>query len=453
MKAETRSATSNVLVPGFRISDLFRTSDFGFRISAAAVAGALLFVGSSAAADWPTYMHDAQRSGVTSEQLPTNLAPAWVYPRGLKPGAAWADEAKKDASVDLASQRPFKQRTVFDRANHVAAAGNSVFFGSATEHTLHCLDATTGEPKWSFFTDGPVRLAPTFDGGRVYAGSDDGAVYCLDATTGAPLWKSTAAGTTNYLVPNNGQPVSPFAVRSGVLVDQGTAYFAAGIFPSEGVYLCAVDALTGARTTSSHWQVRYVNESSMQGYILLSPTRVYMPSGRSNPFFFSRSTGALLGQYNDREASGALTLLAGNSLFFGRAGRTVGQITEGGPAGDNLATYPDGNAIVVITNRCFLLKDTSLAALDRATRSNVWSKAAAYPHALILAGTTLYAGGDGEVAAFDSVGGIKLWSAPVRGRALGLAVANGKLIVSTDEGMIHAFAEDQTRQQSSIHLY
>src|SRR5262249_35846307 len=49
------------------------------------------------ALDWPTYMHDAQRSGVTSEQLATNLAAAWVFPRLPKPSPAWGDEAKKDA--------------------------------------------------------------------------------------------------------------------------------------------------------------------------------------------------------------------------------------------------------------------------------------------------------------------------------------------------------------------
>jgi len=410
----------------------------------------LVLAGSAIGADWPAYMRDAQRSGITTEQLGTNLAPAWIYPRVLKPSVAWADEAKKDASVDIPSQRPFKIRTVFDRANHVAVAGNLLFFGSATEHTIHCLNVVTGEPKWSFFTDGPVRMAPTWDSGKIYAGSDDGAAYCLDAITGALVWKYTPAGTNNYLVPNNGHPVSPFAIRSSVLVDQGVAYFAAGIFPSEGVYLCAVDALTGLRTTASHWQTLHVNQGSMQGYILLSPTRVYMPGGRSNPFYFNRSNGALLGQYNDREASGTFALLAGNSLFFGRAGRTIGHITEGGQAGDNLATYTDGNAMVVTATRSYLLSDTALAALDRATRAQIWSKAAAYPHALILAGTTLYAGGDNQVAAFDSANGNKLWSAPVQGRALGLAVAGGKLFVSTDLGFLHAFVQDQTRQQSAV---
>ncbi len=46
---------------------------------------------------------------------------------------------------------------------------------------------------------------------------------------------------------------------------------------------------------------------------------------------------------------------------------------------------------------------------------------------------------DDEVAAFDIASGNKIWSAPVRGRACGLAVANGGLYVSTDAGIVYAF--------------
>jgi outer membrane protein assembly factor BamB len=402
------------------------------------------------AADWPTFMRDAQRSGITSEALSTNLGVAWVYPRVKRPHPAWHDEAKRDYSVDIPSQRPFKQRNLFDRVNHVAVSGGRVYLASATDHTIQSLDTVTGEPRWTFFTDGPARMAPTVDSGRVYAGSDDGSAYCLDAVQGTLVWKYTPAGPTNYWVPNNGQPVSPWAVRSGILVDRGTAYFAAGIFPSEGVYLCAVDALSGQLTTTNHWRTRHVNQGSMQGYLLLSGTRVYVPGGRSNPFYFNRSTGALLGQYNDREASGTFALLAGNSFFYGRSGRTLGRITESGSAGDTLATYDDGNAMVVTTNRSYLLSDTALKALSRPGRATVWTKPVTSGHALILAGTTLWVGGDGEVSAHDAVTGNRLWASAVSGRAAGLAVADGRLFVSTDEGLIYSFAAQPGSNQNAL---
>jgi len=60
-----------------------------------------LSVSLSSAADWPTYMHDGNRSGVTAEQLDVNLVKAWVFPKILPPQEAWADEVKKDAPPSI----------------------------------------------------------------------------------------------------------------------------------------------------------------------------------------------------------------------------------------------------------------------------------------------------------------------------------------------------------------
>jgi outer membrane protein assembly factor BamB len=62
-----------------------------------------------------------------------------------------------------------------------------------------------------------------------------------------------------------------------------------------------------------------------------------------------------------------------------------------------------------------------------------------YPFAWIGAGSVRVAGGDGKVAAFGA-DGKELWSAEVKGRAYSLAVVNGRLFASTDEGIIYCFA-------------
>ena len=66
-------------------------------------------------------------------------------------------------------------------------------------------------------------------------------------------------------------------------------------------------------------------------------------------------------------------------------------------------------------------------------------------NSLALAGDTLFVGSAGRVRAFNAHSGRKLWSEAVPGRALGLAVANGALLVSTDTGAIISFgqADDQ----------
>ncbi|MCA9427760.1 MAG: PQQ-binding-like beta-propeller repeat protein, partial [Candidatus Omnitrophica bacterium] len=69
----------------------------------------------------------------------------------------------------------------------------------------------------------------------------------------------------------------------------------------------------------------------------------------------------------------------------------------------------------------------------------LWERPLSDPYSLILGGDTLYAGGTNEVVAISGKTGETLWTAPVKGRALDLAIAGGDLIVSTDRGMIHCF--------------
>ncbi len=70
----------------------------------------------------------------------------------------------------------------------------------------------------------------------------------------------------------------------------------------------------------------------------------------------------------------------------------------------------------------------------------VWRQPCEHRYALIQGGDMLFAGGEGEVAAYATKDGRRVWTAKVQGRASGLAVANGRLFVSTDDGVIHCFA-------------
>ena len=59
---------------------------------------------------------------------------------------------------------------------------------------------------------------------------------------------------------------------------------------------------------------------------------------------------------------------------------------------------------------------------------------------LIAAGDTVVAGGEGQVVMLEGSTGKTLWSADVQGTACDLAVAGGRLFVSTDRGEILCFA-------------
>ena len=94
------------------------------------------------------------------------------------------------------------------------------------------MNAENGQEKWSFFTEGPVRLAPTILDDKVYIGSDDGVVYCLKSADGTLVWKyrSLAVGRR---IPGNQRIVSNTPVRTGVLIKDRIAYFCTGLFPNE----------------------------------------------------------------------------------------------------------------------------------------------------------------------------------------------------------------------------
>ena len=440
------------------------------------------------AEDWPAYQHDAARSGVTAEAVPVPLNEAWVHRARHAPRPAWPAPAKQDFWHELRELRP---TVTYDRAFHPVAVGDTVYFASSADDRVVAIDAATGKVRWTVRTDGPVRLAPTVADGRVYFGSDDGCAYCVDAEDGSPVWKHRVA-PTDHRIPGNGRMISMFPVRTGVLVDGGVAYCLGGLFPSQGVYRCALDAASGEVI----WKEKTADVSP-QGYLLASATRLFVPTGRTTPAIFDRTDAKYLGAVTGQ--GGAYALLAGDTLLSG-PGRSSGQLdlADTGTR-EGVATY-DGLRMIVNGDIAYLQSNDAIAALNRtrhveiSKRRNLsyarrqelqerlegkendpalkevadelaaveqvivadtqamqacylWRQRCDGPYALILAGGTLFAGGDGKVVAVNAADGVTQWSGEVDGRAYGLAVANGALFVSTDSGSIHCFRGQKVERE------
>jgi len=183
---------------------------------------------------------------------------------GLVLLAAWAGPAAAQDKAPLQQFWTYKPRElsaeVTDQPAHIGAqlppslgaGGGGVFYASPRDHRVLCLEAATGKLRWEFTTGGPVREAPGFwDGpstgsgqGKVYFASDDGWAYCLDAASGKVIWKHPPPADRCNIA--YGKIVSAWPVRTNVLVHEGVAYFASGIFPHDGGFVTAVDAKTGA---------------------------------------------------------------------------------------------------------------------------------------------------------------------------------------------------------------
>jgi outer membrane protein assembly factor BamB len=380
-----------------------------------------------------------------------------------------------------------------------------VYFGSSGDNKVYCLDGTTGKVIWSFFTDGPVRLAPTLADGRVYVGSDDGYVYCLDAMDGSEVWRQQV-GYSPVSVTGHGRVISLWPVRTSVLIEQDTAYFGAGVFPSESVYLRAVNAADGTVVWRNDVSGERGPEQdrdgiSPQGYLLASTDNLYVPSGRNMPAAYNRKNGEFL-----------YYLVAGVNDQFVYEGKT-GKRTEGGYA------WSPAHALVVTPGVSYSLTDHTIYALDRTkyeevakqrvgvtqerekiesamrdtyrkryrldkgapdfteqrdaltkkieelsvelkakgeTRERIeaaaykWTKENDCLDAMILAGDTLFVGGEGRVVAVDAETGAWRWTGTVDGRASGLAVADDRLLVSTTTGSIHSFAQGSPAHVRSV---
>lgn len=244
------------------------------------------YSGSLSAADWPMWRHDAARTGATGAALPKELHLQWTM-RLPAPMPAWPESQPK---LD------------FDRHYEPVVAGQRLLLGSTVSESVASFNTRTGKREWVFFANGPVRFAPTIVGERVYVTSDDGYLHCLELATGKKLW-SVLGGTSSKQIIGNDRLISMWPCRGGVVVKDGVAYFAAGIWPSMGVFIRAVDAESGKElwtnsSTGSRW-VRHPHGAdafgsiSPQGYLAISGDSLIVPGGRTLPGVFDLKTGVL----------------------------------------------------------------------------------------------------------------------------------------------------------------
>ena len=255
------------------------------------VAAIVAFVFATAAfsADWPQYRHDARRSGASEESLSAGLYLAWTRelppPRPAFPGEI---------------------RLGYDATYEPVVLGKTMFVPSMVTDSVTALDTETGQERWRFFAEGPVRFAPVAWQEKVYFVSDDGHLYCVGAGDGRLLWKfrGLPAGREDRKVMGNERLVSLFPARGGPVLADGVLYFGAGIWSGEGVFVHAVDATSGAalwsNTDSNHIEkanmdhgVGYFAGLSPQGHLAIVDNKLIVPCGAQLPAILDLTTGKL----------------------------------------------------------------------------------------------------------------------------------------------------------------
>jgi outer membrane protein assembly factor BamB len=102
------------------------------------------------AQDWPQWRHDAARSGATDKPCADRLTLQWTRDFGVP-----------DPAYD------HQYRMCADAANAPIAAGGLVFVPSNTDDSVTACDMDTGEVRWRYVCEAPVRFAPLYREGRV----------------------------------------------------------------------------------------------------------------------------------------------------------------------------------------------------------------------------------------------------------------------------------------------
>ncbi len=200
--------------------------------------------------DWPTWRHDAARSGATPCELPERMDERWAAELG-------------------------------GRLTAPVVAGGTLYVADKDAAAVHALDAATGRPRWRFLAGGRVDSPPTVLGPRVLFGCADGWVYCLATEDGRLAWRFRAA-PAERMVGSDGGIASAWPVHGSVLVTAGApgravAYVTAGrsSFLDGGLYVLGIDPATGELLHERHidgpWpgpEVGADKETPNRGYVI-----------------------------------------------------------------------------------------------------------------------------------------------------------------------------------------
>lgn len=236
------------------------------------------------AANWPMWRHDAGRTAESPQRPPEKLELLWQ--RELpEPSPAFNDV-----------------RLQFDLGYEPIVNGKRLFVGSSREDCVTAYDTETGRELWRYYANGPVRLAPVAWRGRVLFGADDGVFYCVNAATGRLAWRFKAVPSDRKLIGNK-RLISVWPIRGGPVIKDGRVYFAAGVWPFEGVFIYCLDAATGKKIwlndSSGHVYGQQPHNAvaiggvAPQGYLLIDGEDLVVPSSNAYPGRFDLGTGKL----------------------------------------------------------------------------------------------------------------------------------------------------------------
>ena len=239
----------------------------------------------SCAEDWPMWRHNAGRTGVTTTEVSPSLQLSWVR------------------HLPVVTPAYHSSRLQFDAGYEPIVAGGQMLIASSRTDSVTAYETATGKETWSFRTNGPIRCAPAVWKGSVCFGSDDGHLYCVELRTGNLRWKHRAVPSERRLLGNQ-RLISVWPVRGGPVVADGHVYFAAGVWPFEGVFVYAMDVETGKVIWRNDrlgylfgqqpHNTQAIGGLAPQGYLVINADQLVVPCSTAYPAVLNRHTGKVV---------------------------------------------------------------------------------------------------------------------------------------------------------------
>ena len=316
-------------------------------------------------------------------------------------------------------------------------------------------------------------------------GSGDGWVYAFEARTGRLLWRFRTAPAERK-IPVYGALVSTWPAASGVIVEDGIAYVAAGIVNYDGTYVYALDATTGRikwqNNSSGHLDAQARSGVSVQGHLLLHDGRLYLAGGNAvSPAIYDTKDGKCLNDPNlvqtltqnnvllSKSPRGWELSLLGNQVvacgkpFYAHPKYDVFDSTVFSRV---FLTSSAGRDVVWVSNQnsrrilCFDHIDRKLLSQSMANPRNqflvdwaklgikkepLWSHQCNQSVAIAVCGNAVVVAEKSKIVALNLKNGSLLWSHGLPSPAVswGLAVdRNGRVVVTLEDGTVLCFGQD-----------
>jgi outer membrane protein assembly factor BamB len=392
-------------------------------------------------ADWPMWRYDAGRTAASSEKLSDQLHLHWIQHLSTRK-PVWDDPLNQDLMQ-------------YDRIFEPIVLGSTVFIGFNDCDKVAAFDLQTGQQKWEFFAEGPVRLPLAGWKNKIYFSSDDGNLYCLSADNGQLLWKFEG-GPANQKVLGNKRLISMWPSRGGVVIKDGIIYFANSIWPMMGTFIYALDAEnsdviwrneeTGANFIKQPHNFPAFAGIAPQGAFVISGNDLLIPGGRSVPACFNRTNGKMryyhLAKFGK---TGGSFVCAVDTVFFNHDRdrmTNLYNLNNGALIAWRPGKYP------VITKEMYYFSGSTISARSATNPGeDLWETDIDASGDLILAGDFLYAGGKNVITKLrpsnDKRNPQKIWQMRVEGQVSRLIAANGYLLAVTEDGKIMAFGKEK----------